>query len=72
MGRFHVCMPVVENDGFRCFVCHRDMRAEMSEYDNEIDSQTKVAAVRTRNTGNHGSASGPVRGHSRDARLGLG
>lgn len=72
MGRFHVCMPVAENDGFRCFVCHRDMRAEMSEYDSEIESQTKVAAGRKPSSGSQSSASGPVRGQSRDARLGLG
>ena len=72
MARFHVCMPVAENDGFRCFVCHRDMRAEMSEYDSEIERQTKVPVVRRRDPGDGGSGPGRVRGASRDARLGLG
>jgi hypothetical protein len=65
MVRLHVCMPVVEDDGYRCFVCHRDMHAEMSEYDAEIDRQTKVDAGRRRPRG------GRRRGESRQARLGL-
>ncbi|MGV1007713.1 MAG: hypothetical protein ACOYBY_03785 [Dermatophilaceae bacterium] len=65
MVRFHVCMPVVEDDEYRCFVCHRDMRAEMSEYDAEIDRQTKVP------TGRRGPRGGRGRGDSREARLGL-
>ncbi len=32
MGRFHMCMPVAERDGYCCAVCHRDMNWEMSQY----------------------------------------
>ena len=69
MGRVHVCMPVAEDDGFRCFTCHRDMRAEMSEYDSEIDRQTKVASGPRRDT--RGPGSGRSQCEGRDARLGL-
>jgi len=64
-------MPVAETEGFRCFVCHRDMAAEMSQYDAETDNQTKEPAGRKRG-GDRGSGTQPARGAGRDARLGLG
>lgn len=33
MRRFHVCMPVADAEGgFSCFVCVRDMAAELRQY----------------------------------------
>lgn len=50
MGRrFHVCMPVADDEGgFSCFMCRRDMAAEVRQYNVDIEKVEVAAGAASR------------------------
>lgn len=71
MVRFHQCMPIAHAEGeFSCFVCKRDMAAEMAQYEPDGAKTPIRAGSRPSKSGVRRSSGWGSGGGARKLRLG--